>query len=98
MVKEVIWPLKAQNQLSRIFKYISVDSVQNAEKVKVDILVSTRKLEGDPEMYPLDKYKKNNDGSFRAYELHHYRIAYRITKKEIIITRIRHTSMMPKLY
>lgn len=98
MVKEVIWPLKAQNQLSGIFKYIAADSAQNAEKVKANILVSTRKLESDPEMYPLVKYKKNNDGSFRAYELHHYRIAYRITKKEIIITRIRHTSMVPKLY
>ena len=98
MVKEVIWPLKAQNQLSEIFKYIAADSAQNAEKVKGNILVSTRKLESDPEIHPLDKYKKNNDGSFRAYELHHYQIAYRITKKEIIITRIRHTSMVQKLY
>lgn len=98
MVKLVIWPLKSQHQLEGIIKYIAADSYQNAEKVKVDILSSTRKIEQNPEMYPLDKYKKNNDGSFRAYEIHHYRIAYRITKDEIIITRIRHTSMVPKLY
>jgi plasmid stabilization system protein ParE len=49
-------------------------------------------------MYPADKYRKNNDGSFSANELHHYRIAYRFTEKEIIIVRVRHTSMEPKQY
>ena len=49
-------------------------------------------------MYPPDKYRKNNDGSFRAYELHRYRIAYRVTEKEIIIVRVRHTGMEPKQY
>jgi plasmid stabilization system protein ParE len=73
-------------------------SYQNAEKVKADILTSTRKLAAHPEIYPPDKYRKNNNGSFRAYELHHYRIAYQITEKEIIIVRIRHTSMEPKSY
>lgn len=38
------------------------------------------------------------DGSFRANELHSYRIAYRITENEIIIVRVRHTSMEPKSY
>ena len=49
-------------------------------------------------MYAPDKYRINNDGSFRAYELHRYRIAYRLTEKEIIILRVRHTSMEPKQY
>lgn len=79
-------------------RYILLDSYQNAEKVMTDILASTRKLAANPEMYPPDKYRNNNDGSFRAYEVHHYRIAYRITEKEIIITRMRHTSMEPKQY
>ena len=98
MVKRVIWPHKVQYQLEEIYKYIASDSYQNAEKVRLDILNSTRKIEENAEMYPLDKYKINNDGSFRAYELHRYRIAYRFTKDEIIITRIRHTSMIPKTY
>jgi len=98
MVKGVIWPLKVQHQLEGIINYITADSFQNAEKVKVDILSSTRKIQKHPEMHPVDKYKKNNDGSFRAYEIHRYRVAYPITKDEIIITRIRHTSMVPKLY
>jgi plasmid stabilization system protein ParE len=98
MVREVIWPQKVQNQLSKIYRYILLDSLQNAEKVKKDILSSTRKLTINPEIFPLDKYRKDNDGSFRAYELHHYRISFPITEKKIIIVRIRHTSMQPRLY
>lgn len=49
-------------------------------------------------MYPLDKYRMNNDGSFRAYELLRYRVSYQIIEKEIIIVRVRHTSMEPKQY
>lgn len=92
------WPSIAQNQLAKAYQYILKDSYQNAEKVKKDILASTRKLVDNPEMYPLDKYRKNNDGSFRAYELHHFRIAYRLKDKEIIIVRIRHISRKPKIY
>ncbi len=98
MVREVRWPLNVEKQLEKVYQYILLDSLQNAVKLKEDILSSTRKLATNPEMYPLDKYRKNNDGSFRAYELHHYRIAYRTLEKEIIIVRVRHTSMEPKKY
>ena len=98
MVREVRWSPRPQHQLEKAYRYILLDSYQNAEKVMTDILASTRRLAANLEMYPPDKYRNNNDGSFRAYELHHYRIAYRITEKEIIITRMRHTSMEPKQY
>jgi plasmid stabilization system protein ParE len=98
MVREIRWPLRAQNQLAKAYEYILMDSYQNADKVKKDILNSTRHLAANPEMYPPDKYRKNNYGSFRAYELHHYRSAYQITEKEIIIVRVRHTGMEPKKY
>jgi plasmid stabilization system protein ParE len=71
---------------------------QNAEKVKKDIWLSIRKLPAHPEMFPPDKYRLNNDGSLRAYELNRCRIAYRITEEEIIIVRVHHTSMEPKQY
>lgn len=98
MVREIIWPTLAQRQLEKAYGYILQRSYQNAEKVKEDILTSTRKLAEQPEMHPPDKYRKDNDGSFRAYELHHYRIAYRVTEKRITIVRIRHTSMEPLHY
>lgn len=98
MVREVIWPARAEKQLNKAYEYILESSYQNAEKVKEAILVSTRKLAKHPEKYPPDKYRKDNDGSFRAYELHRYRIAYRITEKQTIILRVLHTSMEPIYY
>ena len=67
-------------------------------KVKEEILASTRKLATDPELHPPDKYRKENDGSFRAYELHRYRIAYRVNEKQVVVVRARHTSMEPLYY
>lgn len=98
MVRKIIWPPAAQKQLAKAYEFILSRSYQNAKKVKQDIFDSTRGLASNPEMHPADKYRKNNDGSFRAYELHHYRIAYRVTYKEIIIVRVRHTNMEPRKY
>ncbi len=52
MVREVKWPLRAQNQLAKAYKYILKHSYQNAEKVKADILASTCNLSLNPEIYP----------------------------------------------
>jgi plasmid stabilization system protein ParE len=98
VVREVKWSLTAQKQLLKAHKYILEDSYQNAEKVKLKILLSTRRLNEMPEKHPADKYHKNNKGNYRAYEIYHYRKAYKITKSEIIITRVRHTKMESKLY
>ena len=48
-----------------------------------------------PHRYPLDKYMKADDGTFRAFELHHYRIRYGVTGDQIVIIQVRHTSMQP---
>lgn len=64
MVKKILWPVRVQEQLTKIYECILQDSYQNAEKVKEDILASTRKLSTNPEIHPPDKYRKNNDGSF----------------------------------
>ena len=98
MAHEVVWSATAIKQLENAYEYILKYSLQNAEKVRADILGSTRKLLANPEIHPIDKYRRNNDGSFRAYELHRYRIAYQITSNKIIIVRLRHTKMEPKLY
>jgi plasmid stabilization system protein ParE len=98
MVREVIWSFSAQKQLAEVYAYILLDSYQNAEKVKNDILNATSKLAMHPEIFSLDKYRINNDGSFRAFELHRLRISYRLTPSTISITRVRHTKMVPKFY
>lgn len=69
-----IWSNKAKMQLKAASDYIMQHSVQNAEKVRNEIIDLTINLINHPEKYPLDKYKISNDGTYRAFEIYHYRI------------------------
>ena len=75
---KVIWSVDAQQQLKAAFNYIKKDSPQNAKNVRSDIAKITQNLSHNPGKYAPDKYKLNNDGSYRAFEKYKYRIAYRI--------------------
>ncbi|MFC0518630.1 type II toxin-antitoxin system RelE/ParE family toxin [Mucilaginibacter angelicae] len=90
-----IWSKKAMAELKKAYLYILLDSMQNAEIVRDEIIDVTMELPKHPEKYPLDKFKKNNDGTWRAFEKHHYRVSYRITPDAIRIVRLRHTSRSP---
>jgi plasmid stabilization system protein ParE len=97
-VRKVVWDEESRSQLRSLYEYIKADSPRSAKKVRDEIVGMTRKLLSHPESHPPDKYKINNDGSFRAFEKHRYRITYRIKEKEIRILRIRHTKMNPLEY
>jgi plasmid stabilization system protein ParE len=88
----------AKRQLKSIYNYIYKDSPQNADKVRDDIFVIALSLPANPHKFPLDKNKINNNGSYRAFEKHHYRVVYRMLETEIRILTIRHTSMEPLEY
>jgi plasmid stabilization system protein ParE len=92
------WNKRALNQLIKAIEYIEEDSEQNAAKVKNEIFDEINILTAHSEKFPPDKYKLNNDGSFRAFELYHYRVSYRFKRNEIRIIRIRHTKRNPKHY
>lgn len=94
----VVWSKQAQEELKKIFETISLDSLQNAEKVRDTVIDLTIALPLHPEKFPLDKYKTNNDGSWRAFEKYHLRVSYRITPDEIRVVRLRHTKRNPKTY
>ncbi|HVW14648.1 MAG TPA: type II toxin-antitoxin system RelE/ParE family toxin [Mucilaginibacter sp.] len=66
--------------------------------VRDTLIDLTIDLSKSPEKYPIDKFKKNNDGSWRAFEKFHYRISYRILKDQIRVVRMRHTSQSPLPY
>ena len=93
-----IWLPGAEAQLLRAYLHIYEDSPKSAQRVKDQILDLSLELPRNPERFPLDKYRRKNDGSFRAFELHRYRVSYRVTKDYILIVRLRHTSMTPLLY
>jgi plasmid stabilization system protein ParE len=97
-IKKVVWTENAEMQLEEIYQYTLEDSQQNAIEIKNKIFKSTSQLLDFPEKYPNDKYKKNNDGNFKAYEIYRFRISYYISEKEIVIIRIRSTDRKPKKY
>lgn len=90
-----VWSKRASMELRMAYEYILQDSPQNAEKVRNEILETTIKLTKHPEKYPPDKYKKNNNGNWRAFEIYHYRVTYRVMQNEIRVVRLRHTSRTP---
>jgi plasmid stabilization system protein ParE len=82
----------------KAYGYIFKNSPQNAVKVLEDIVKAVHKADKNPAYYNPDKYKINNDGSYRAFKKHKYRIVYRFTEKAIRVLRVRHTKMEPKEY
>lgn len=92
---EVVWTKRSLSQLKKAFEYINRDSPQNAARVIDEIAAAVNKAAFNPEIYSPDKYKTGNDGSYRAFELHRYRISYRFSGKIIRILRVRHSSRYP---
>ena len=89
---------EAKESLKEVYNFIKKDSLQNAENVRNKILASIKDLLNNPEKYPPDKYRFNNDPSYRAYEIYKYRISYHVSPQEIRVIRIRHTKMNPQEY
>jgi len=96
--RKIVWDKQALNYFRESIQYIRQDSPQNADKVKKEVLEKINELSGRPEIHNLDKYKLNNNGNYRAFELHRFRVTYLVKENEIIITRIRNTNQEPLDY
>ncbi|MBO9675050.1 MAG: type II toxin-antitoxin system RelE/ParE family toxin [Sphingobacteriaceae bacterium] len=95
---KIVWTKTAQDQLIEIYKYISQESAKNAIKVVNDLTKAVENIIQYPEKHKIDEYKRGNDGTYRAFEKHHFRVSYRNENQIIRILRIRHTKMSPKNY
>ena len=85
-------------QLENQFDYIKESSFIQSEKVREAILEKTFELAIFAERHPKDKYKTEIDGTYRAFEIYHYRKSYRITQEQIRVVRLRSTHQNPKEY
>ena len=94
----VVWNNRASAYFKKAYEQIREDSYSNAEKVREGVTKIVDNLPDHPEKHPPDKYKKNNKGNYRAFEKYSYRVAYKITEKEIRILRVRHVKQEPKEY
>jgi plasmid stabilization system protein ParE len=100
MVKQpkVVIDEEAKRSLREAYLYNKKDSLQNAGKVRNTILATIKELAKHPERHSPDKYRRENDGSYRAYEVYKYRISYHVSPEGIRVIRIRHTKMNPLEY
>ncbi len=97
-MRKILWDKPALDYFRETISYIRRDSSQNADMVKRDILDKISELCLRPEIHGPDKYKLNNNGNYRAFELHRLRIGYLIKEDVIIIARIRNTRQEPLDY
>lgn len=68
--RKISWDKQASNYFREAIKYIRKESPQNADKVKKEVLEKINELSIRPEIHNPDKYKINNKGNYRAFELH----------------------------
>lgn len=98
----VIWTEHTKSQLQEIYLYIAEESIVQADRIFEKLTASTAILSKHPHKhphkYPPDKYKTDNKGNYRAYEIYHYRISYKITETAIYIVRIRSSYQNPQEY
>jgi len=96
--RKITWDKQAIIYFRETIKYIRKDSLQNAENVKQGILERINELSERPEIHAADKYKTNNTGHYRAFELYHLRVSYLVKDDEVIIARVRSTKQEPRDY
>ena len=95
---KVVRTTRSQQHRKQICKHISRDSFQNAEKVILEINVAVMKAGTNPEYYCPDKYRKTNDGRFRALKKTPVPGCLPLFKNNIRVLRVHHTSREPKFY
>jgi plasmid stabilization system protein ParE len=96
--REIIWRKSAILYLEKAIDYIREDSVKNADTVANAILAAVEKAARFPEHFPPDKYRLNNTGSFRAFEIYSFRVSFYCNAETIRIVRVRHTKQKPLNY
>lgn len=77
----VSWSKRAYNSLNQAHQYIGQTSPTNAEMVKEGILAIIRELPQNPEKFPPDRFKNENNGTYRAFEAYSYRVPTDIPRK-----------------
>ena len=64
---KVIIDEQAKKSLNEAYHYITKDSLQNAEKLRAEILSTIKALPKNPQRHKPDNYRiKNEDGSYHA--------------------------------
>jgi len=78
---EIKWSKPALDQLDQVLDFILEKGFTSyAFELNENILLRIESLTENYNIYPADRFKKNNDGNYHAFEVGDYRISYRVTK------------------
>lgn len=94
----IVWDTIARENFKMALKFIKEDSPVAASRIETEILAIIEKNQEQPKRYPADKFRNNNDGSYRAFELYNLRFSYFIGTGEIRIVRVRSTHQKPLIF
>jgi len=94
----IIWAASARNSLLKIYDYIYESSPQNAYNIITEIAGKVGGLPSQPYRHKPDNLKRNNTGSYRAFEHKRIRISYKVSIHKIEIVRVKHTRQEPRQY
>ncbi len=84
------WNKTATRQFLDAISFIEETGyIEYAINLEKEILQRIRELSQSPNIYPTDRFRKNNNGNYRAFVVDNYRISYRVGENEIGIVRIR---------
>jgi len=89
------WRKEASIHFNELLEYLYKESEAAASIVGNAILDEIENLASHPKAHPLDRFKKQNDGNYRACIVYSYRISYYIDENVIYVLRVRHTSREP---
>lgn len=97
-IKQIIWSSDAEKQFFTVLEYLDQEAPHAINIVGGEIKEIINGLVTHFNHYPIDRFKINNDGSYRAALVYNYRISYKIEDSYIYILRIRHASREPLLF
>ena len=94
---EVIWTKRALSQFERATKYIQEEQGTYYAQIVLDkILETTTLLENNPNIGKIEPLLTHKKSDYRFLIVWSYKIIYRLTKDQAIISRVFHTSRNPK--
>lgn len=97
-IKTIIWSDQAARHYHDIMEYLSEESPEALPIVGNALLDLIESLATAYDHHPPDRFKKRNNGTYKAAVVFSYRVSYLVTDKEVYILRVRHTSREPLGY
>jgi len=89
------WDRLAKESLDNIYEYIQQDSIQNARKIKKELIKLAGSLNDFPEKFSREKFLEEEPENFRSVSKWSYKIIYEVTDNEVIIADIFDTHQHP---